>query len=324
MKLRQLRYFVKIAEMGSMSRASRVLHISQPSLSQQVAQLEEEVGTLLFTRIPSGVSMTIEGEALYRQALHILRQVNDLPRVVNEAQSRLSGTISVAFVYTQAAQYGLPLLVKLRERYPGIQLELFDSIGSEALQSIANGRQELGLLANSQDAALLDSVPIFEEELYLVSHPQQAPAGHSISLSEVSELTLILPSPSQMDDKLSALAEAYSRSSESDPMPGRKWMLANSVPVFRQAVLAGVAHAFQPWGAVREEVMRGAMKATSIEPRMTRKIYLSTARGASISQVARAVRQVLLEVVREEWERGNVKGRLLGDLVEPREPSTYL
>ena len=84
---------------------------------------------------------------------------------------------------------------------------------------------------------------------------------------------------------------------------------ANSVAVFHQAVLSGTAHALQPWGAVRDEVLRGGMKATPIQPALTRKVFISTARGAAISQVARAVRQVLLSVVREEWEHGRVKGR---------------
>lgn len=319
MELRQLRYFVKIADMGSMSRASRALHISQPSLSQQVAQLEDEVGARLLTRLPSGVTMTIEGEAFYRQARQILRQVDDLPGVATQAQTRLTGAISVTFVYTQAVQYGLPLLVKLRERYPGIDLELFDNTSSDALQGVASGRRELGVLVNAHDAALLDSEPVFEEELFLVSNPAQAPAGECIALTEVSKLPLILPSRSEVGYEPSVLDEIPGLQLGSGEPPAPARMLANSVGVFRQAVLTGTAHAFQPWGAVRDDIQSGTMKATPIEPRRARTVYVSTARGAALSQVASAVRQVLLEVIREEWRQGHTRGCLLGTLADPKD-----
>ena len=316
MELRQLRYFVSIADMGSMSRASRALYISQPSLSQQVAQLEDEVGARLLTRLPSGVAMTVEGEAFYRQARQILRQVEDLPGIANQARSQLTGAISVTFVYTQAVQYGLPLLVKLRERHPGIHLELFDNTSSDALQGVASGRRDLGVLVNSHDAALLDSEPVFEEELFLVSHPDQAPAAESISLSEVSKLPLILPSRSEVGYETSVYDEIPGLDSDAAESADPARLLANSVGVFRQAVLTGTAHAFQPWGAVRDDIQMGTMRATPIEPKRARMVYVSTARGAALSQVATAVRQVLLEVIREEWRQGHVRGRLLGSLAE--------
>ena len=314
MELRQLRYFVKIADMGSMTRASQVLHISQPSLSQQMAQLEQEVGKLLFTRIPSGVSVTVEGEAFYRQAQQILRQIDDLPGLINDAQSRVTGTIKLTLVSTQAVQFGLPLLVKLRQRYPRIDVELFDNTSSDALEGVASGRRDLGMLVSEEDAALLDSEPVFKEELFLASHPEHAPPGESISWLDAWKLPLILPGSSQLGEVFGALAADLDLRADtySDEVPGR--IYANSMTIFRQAVLAGVAHAVQPWGAIRGDISHGAIKATHIEPRLSRTVYISTARGAPQSQVVQVVRQVLLEVIREEWERGNVRGHLLGQL----------
>jgi LysR family nitrogen assimilation transcriptional regulator len=317
MELRQLRYFVKIADMGSISRASRALHISQPSLSQQIAQLEDEVGKALLNRAPSGVSMTVEGETFYRHALQILRQTDELKGIVKNAHAQLTGRLSLTLVHTQAMQYGLPLLLKLREQYPGIDVELFDNTSSDALQGLASGRRELGMLVNGQDAALLDSEPVFEEELLLVSHPDQAPAGKCIALSDLARLPLILPRRSQLGEELGGLDSTVGGGGYEAARRSSKMMLANSVAVFRQAVLAGAAHALQPWGAVREDLQRGAMKATAIEPAITRTVFISTARGAITSQAVRAVRQVLLSVVREEHEHGHVKGRLLGSLAPP-------
>ena len=319
MELRQLRYFVKIADMGSMSRASRVLHISQPSLSQQVAQLEAEVGRALLNRTTAGVSMTVEGEAFYRHALLILRQIDDLEGVVKNAHAQLTGSISVTLVHTQAVQYGLPLLLKLREQYPGIDLELFDNTSSDALQGVASGRRQLGMLVNDQDAALLDSEPVIEEELFLVSHPEQAPEGDGIALSDLARLPLILPGRSQLGEELGGLDSTVGVGGYEGARRTSRLMLANSVAVFRQAVLTGAAHALQPWGAVRDDILRGAMRATPVEPAIRRRVFISTARGTAMSQVVRAVRQVLLSVVKEEHEQGHVRGRLLGPLAPEAE-----
>jgi LysR family transcriptional regulator, nitrogen assimilation regulatory protein len=304
MELRQLRYFVKIADMGSMSRASKALHISQPSLSHQMAQLEDELGKPLFTRIPSGVLMTAEGEAFYRQALQILRQIDDIRGVVDSAQ--LGGHVSIALVQTQAVQYALPLMVKVHELYPRIELEVFDDASSDALQGIASGRRDFGMLVNEEDAVLLETRPVVEEQLFLMSHPAHAPQGDVITLAEVVRLPLALPGPGQipralhdaLDGGLGALAK-------------ERWIVANSIAIFRQAVLAGVAHAIQPWGVMRDEVATGRVRATPIGPGLVRKVHLSACRGTTMSQSAQAVRQVLLTVIAQEIACGHVRGRLL-------------
>lgn len=315
MELRQLRYFVKIAEMGSMSRASRTLHISQPSLSHQIAQLEDELGKPLLIRTPSGVAVTVEGEAFYREAIQVLRQLDRLPDVVNRLQAGLVGRVSIAMVHTQALQYALPLILKLRTTHPGVELEVFENTSSDALQGIASTRRELGILVNEEHAALLDSEAILEEELFLMSHPDHAPAGDSITLAEVIRLPLALPSPGEVHwGSLIDGLTARETGTEGSRHRHSGVIIANSVGIFRQAVLAGIAHALQPWGVLRDDVLQGRVKATPVQPALTRKVFLSSARGANLSQAALAVRQVLLAVIQEQLVLGKVRAR---PLIEP-------
>jgi len=311
MELRQLRYYVKIADMGSMSRASRALHISQPSLSHQIAQLEDELGKPLLIRTPSGVSVTAEGEAFYREAVQVLRQIERLPDVVNCAQAGLVGRVSITLVHTQALQYALPLILKLRAIHPGVELEVFDNTSSDALQGIASGRRELGMLVNERDAALVDSQAILEEELLLMSHPDQAPPGGIITRAELAKLPLALPSAAEIDED--PLSDGFGRQpgNEGGRTCGQRVICANSVGIFRQAVLAGVAHALQPWGVLRDDVLQGRVKVTRVHPALLRKVFLGTARGATMSQAALAVRQVLLAVIQEQLALGNVRARWL-------------
>ena len=88
MQFRQLRYFVKIVEAGSFSRAASVVHVAQPALSQQVAELEERLGVMLLQRSARGVLPTAAGEIFYKEASAILHQLDQLPSVVRSDTQR--------------------------------------------------------------------------------------------------------------------------------------------------------------------------------------------------------------------------------------------
>lgn len=311
MEIRQLRYFVKIADMGSMSRASLALHISQPSLSQQISQLEEEMGKPLLIRLPSGVQMTEEGKAFYRHALQILRQIDEVRAVVTAAHEHLSGRVTIAMAHTQMLQYALPLILRARDIYPKIDLEIFDNTSSDILQGVASGRRDLGMLVNEDDAALLDSEPVLEEEVLLISHPSQVPQRTPVLRSELAGLILAVPSPTQLSRaQIEAIGGLPTEGGLHFEIP-KTWIVANSAMLVQQAVLQGAAHAFQPWGVVRDELAQGRICATSISPRYMRTVYISSSRGANTSEAARAIRQLLLTVIAEQIDKGLTRARYI-------------
>lgn len=297
--------------MGSMSRASLALHISQPSLSQQISQLEQEMGKALLIRLPSGVRTTEEGKAFYRQALQILRQVDEVRAVVMAAHEQLTGRVTIAMAHTQTAQYALPLILRARETYPKIDLEVFDNTSSDILHGVASGQRDLGMLVNEDDAALLDSDPILEEEILLISHPSQVPRSAPIPRSELASLILAIPSPRQISRaQIEAVGGVPAECDLQFEIP-KTWVIANSASLVLQAVMRGVAHAFQPWGVVREELTQGRICATSISPRFVRTVYLSSARGANASEATRAIRRLLLAVIAEQIDKGFTQARFL-------------
>src|ERR1700742_4952264 len=95
MQFRQLRYFVKIVEAGSFSRAASVVHVAQPALSQQVAELEERLGVMLLQRSARGVRPTVAGEILYREASAILHQLDGLPGAIRPSSAVPEGAVSL-------------------------------------------------------------------------------------------------------------------------------------------------------------------------------------------------------------------------------------
>jgi DNA-binding transcriptional LysR family regulator len=105
MQLRHLCYFVKIVDAGSISRAATTIHVAQPALSQQIAELEEQLGLALLQRSARGVRPTKAGEVLYREAVSILKQVEQLPGILRSSQGDIEGAISVGMSSTERTKW---------------------------------------------------------------------------------------------------------------------------------------------------------------------------------------------------------------------------
>jgi LysR family transcriptional regulator, nitrogen assimilation regulatory protein len=122
MEFRHLRYFVQIVDSQSLSGASRVLGVAQPALSQQIAQLEAQLGLMLLTRSVRGVQATKSGEAFYNQAKSLLRQLADIPTIIAAADEEEAGTVSIGLPASIASVIGDSLIVRL-----GCRLKLANS-----------------------------------------------------------------------------------------------------------------------------------------------------------------------------------------------------
>jgi LysR family nitrogen assimilation transcriptional regulator len=292
MEIRQLRYFVRIADLGSVSRAAEALHVAQPALSQQVAQLESELGQPLLVRRSTGVRMTEQGEVFYRHAQRILKELADLPGAVQQAGSQPCGSVALGLPQSTAAHYAMPLLAALRERHPAIEVEFFDEISGHLLQAVTRGRLDMAVLVNDEHAALLQAEPLLEETLYLVSRPDLAPAG-PVPLASLAHYPLALPGHAQ---GVRDIVEQALRAVGASLPPPR--IVANSMSIMRQCALAGWAHCVMPGGALEEDIRSGALKATPTEPPLTRRAQLCVARDASLTLAGQAVYELLKETTR--------------------------
>src|SRR5512139_2286558 len=150
--LRQLRYFAQIVESGSLSKASRQLYIAQPALSQQLGKLESEVGKPLLQRSSRGVVPTENGLALYHHARFMLRQLDQAMSVARLGSGAVHGMVSVGLPATTVAALGLPLVRRVRERYPSILLNVVEGMSGHLAQMMRVGKLDLAVLF-SADAA---------------------------------------------------------------------------------------------------------------------------------------------------------------------------
>lgn len=197
MDMRQLRYFVQIVESGSLSKASRQLFIAQPSLSQQMASLEDEIGQALLVRSVRGMTPTANGDVLYHHAKFILRKFEEAMAAVRQGPSHWIGRVTLGLPPTTVHILGLPLLKHLRRKYPGITLNVVEALSAQ-LEDMARVAQiDLALMIRQNKNGDLPFSPLLEETLYAILPETStliAANKKSITLAELAKLPLLLPS----------------------------------------------------------------------------------------------------------------------------------
>ena len=151
MDIRQLRYFLGIAEAGSISAAAARLRVAQPALSQQMAKLEAELGARLMERGPRGVMLTGAGEALREHAHVVLRDLERAREAVQaEAGGPVQGNVTIGLPTTVAMVLTLSLLLAMRERHPGVALHLVESQSGHLVEWLRQGRLDVAVLFDAQ------------------------------------------------------------------------------------------------------------------------------------------------------------------------------
>lgn len=184
MELQQLRYLLAVAKTGNFSRAAEQCHVSQPSLSQQILKLEEELGERLFSRLKRSAVPTAAGEALVLRAARILGEVDAARRDVADAASLLRGRVSVGVIPT-IAPFLLPrVLAALGRECPGLEVELHENTTAELLGAAAACELDLALLSLPIHDDRFVKETLFEEELLLA-----LPPGHRLVTKPVVRLT---------------------------------------------------------------------------------------------------------------------------------------
>jgi len=192
MQFRQLRYFVKIVEAGSFSRAASVVHIAQPALSQQIAELEERLGVALLQRSARGVRPTAAGDILYKEASAILHQLDQLPGVVRSSTGEAEGTVNLGFVSSLAPAL-VGFLDECRAAFPKVVIRVSDGDSLTLESKIASALVDLAILYEDAFITALTRRPLFKQKLFVVSHQPIGDRDNKISLERVAALPLVLP-----------------------------------------------------------------------------------------------------------------------------------
>jgi LysR family nitrogen assimilation transcriptional regulator len=193
MQLRHLRYFVTIVEAGSFSRAAVNIHIAQPALSKQIAELEAELGGNLLHRSARGVHPTAAGQILYNEAVSILRQMQQLPSKVRFAGGEIEGTVGLGMSSTLAGFLAGPFVEACRVAFPKIVLRLITADSLMVTSRVKAQSLDIGVVFEDDLAAGFMRRPLFRQRLFLVRRGPVEGDNTSVHISDVGARPLVLP-----------------------------------------------------------------------------------------------------------------------------------
>ena len=228
--LRQLRYFVAIADAGAVARAAQKLNVAQSALSLHVSEAEAELGVKLLERRPRGIALTAAGQRLYEHASSILSALGKAEHDVKTFTEVASGPVSVGLSHTAAAAASLAIMQTIRERCPKVHLTIVEGLSPSLTERVLSSTLDFALVFNPSSDRRLRRESLLEEELYLVGHrdiigrtsepiafadiPQDSvlgldasPASRSIIQAQILR-NQIAPNPRLEIDSLNAMRKA--------------------------------------------------------------------------------------------------------------------
>jgi LysR family hydrogen peroxide-inducible transcriptional activator len=297
--LRQLQYVVAVAEQRSFRRAAEVCHVSQPTLSAQVAELENGLGVRLFERDRRKVLLTPVGEQLVPRASRILLEAGDLEAAASRGRDPLSGTIRLGVIPT-IAPYLLPdLAVPLRKKFPRATLIWVEDKTNKLVSELHAGNLDGAVLALEANVGDLDHELIGKDPFVLA-----APIEHRLA-KDKSRLPLDALSGERvllLDDGHCFRGQALSvcAGASAEELEFR----ATSLSTLTQMVLAGAGLTLLPSLALGRENRLGQLAVRSfVRPEPGRTLALVFRRGSALGQALRPIAQAM----REEYLRHSAR-----------------
>lgn len=190
---RQLRYFVRVVELGSLTRAAAALHVAQPALSLHMRHLEEELAVTLLTRSRAGVQPTAHGQLLYEHARNILRQFEQARQEVTSLGKEPYGDVALGIPATVSPVLVRGLLDDIREHMPKVVPHVVEAMSGYLLEWLHAGRLDAAILFEVQNLAGVRASVIGVESMYLVGPPTAFAPGQTIAFGELGRFPLIIP-----------------------------------------------------------------------------------------------------------------------------------
>lgn len=306
MDIRRLRYFLQVAEVGSLNATAELANLSQPSLSRQIRLLEEELGVALFTRRRDGMALTREGLELRTRIMGPLRQLELALDDMKSFSSQVGG--SVVLGMPSSAIYALASsLAQRAAALPQMNLHIVEGFAGQMLKGLERGEIDLALMNAPPSGAnwRCEIEDLLIERLMLVGPRDSGLSPECpVEMEDVATRPLILPSPPNHPPPIRELVEAVSRIA-----PGQATfpLHADTVQLTKSYVEAGLGFSVFPYSAFSREAERGELTFAPIaDPRMKRHTVLGIHPAAqyprALARVKDMIRaEVALLAERDRW-----------------------
>ena len=313
MELKPLRYFIAIAEEGSMSAAARRLGIAQPSLSQHVKQLEEECAAELMTRSPRGVVPTDAGSLLLERARALVLAADEMREEVRAVGTEPRGAVSFGLPSSVSMVLSVPLAETVQQELPQVRLRAVEAMSGYIRQWLQEGEVDLGILYNVEELGSMSVRRLLSEELFFYAAPDCWPfsgtPGEAVSLAQVAKVDLVLPSRSHglrtlIDQAAAASGIGLNVALEMDALAQIKALVGR-----------GSGFTILAPAAAQDRAARGELiSAPIVDPAIRRPVYLVDNPQMPKTRACREVERLTLTVIADLVRRGIWLGEAEPDL----------
>lgn len=261
----QLRNFLMIVQCGSITRAADRLGIAQPSLSQQLLRLEDELGVTLFNRTARGVAPTEAGRLFQEHALNILKAMQRAREEVRRHDSAPKGEVVFGMPSSASQLLGVPLLIAARERLPHVTLRLREALSGGIRGWLEQGRVDLAILYDAEVATHLSVKRIADEALFLIGGPgefgpldDREIAVEPVDVVQLTRMNLILPTAAH------GLRRLIDRQAGARSLDLGAVIEIDSLSQIRALVAAGQGYSVLSHAAVADDLRAGRLSAARI------------------------------------------------------------
>lgn len=206
MEIRVLKYFLTVVREQSITKASEVLHITQPTLSRQLAQMEEEIGVKLFDRGTRKITLTNEGLLLRRRAEEILQLVDKTEKELIEQDEQIEGKITIGCGEIASVQRLPELFERFHDKYPHVNFDLYTATADHVKDQMDRGLVDIGLLLEPIDIEKYDFIRLDIKERWVVLMRPDSPLAEKdfVTAKDLSQFPLILPRRLRVQSELAS------------------------------------------------------------------------------------------------------------------------
>lgn len=307
--IRQLRYFIAIANAPSISAAAQAIGVAQPSLTHHLSNMEQDLGVRLIERSPRGSRLTPEGEVLLGHANEICAKLERCVADMKELGHEVQGRVSFGMPPSVSMVMSVPLVETVRLELPCVRLRTVEAMSGYIKAWIENETVDVGFLYDLEGVEHFDATHVLDEQLFFFSAPDawplSSPPGAPVPMRDLEGLELILPGETH---GLRRIIEASAVKS------GVRLNVVSEMDAMMQIkelVARGSGYTiFAPAAAYDYVARNELLKAQIIEPSISRPVYLVRKPSRAMGGACRAVRHSTLEVARDLVRRGIWQGRL--------------
>lgn len=265
MDLRSIRYFVQIADLGSITRAAQHLGIAQPALSRHLRSLEEELGTELLVRLPRGVRLTGAGRQFVDHCRRIMRELGRAQDELRSTTDMPQGRVVLGLSPTIAPLVLPGIVERVKRQCPQISLKVVEGFSIQLYDALLAGRVDLGLLTSPAPSRALKLTPLISEPIVVLAVPEARGTRRFYTLPELAKTPVITTEAirSIVDDQIRRYGARLNIEAEID-----------AVEAIRRLLLRGIGPAVMPVSTFNEDIQAGSIAAFPIADANVQRILM--------------------------------------------------